>query len=110
MDAFVPAGSGGLNGPTAVLFGPDRNGDSVPDLYVGSYLTNQVLVYSGADGTFLGVFVAAGSGGLNYSGPRKLDPRLSYSGGPGKGGRCHASASTTRRRSRPRSPWPRSGV
>src|SRR5262249_49490904 len=40
-----------------------------------------------------------------YSGPRKLDHQLSYSGGPGEGNRCHASASSTRRRSRPRSPW-----
>src|SRR5262245_8523713 len=41
-----------------------------------------------------------------YSGPRKLDHQLSYSGEPGKGTSCHASVSTTRRPSRPRSPWP----
>jgi hypothetical protein len=70
IDAFVAAGSGGLSGPSAVVFGADRNGDSVPDLYVSSKLTNQVLVYSGADGTFLGVLVAAGSGGL--AGPTDL--------------------------------------
>jgi hypothetical protein len=40
-----------------------------------------------------------------YSGPRKLDRRLSYSGGPGKGNRWRARGRATRRRSRPRSPW-----
>jgi hypothetical protein len=65
IDDFFAAGSGGLTVPRAVRFGPDRNGDSVPDLYVSSFGTNQVLVYSGTDGSFLGVFVAAGSGGLN---------------------------------------------
>jgi ATP-dependent DNA helicase RecG len=39
-----------------------------------------------------------------YSGPRKLDHRVSYTGGPGKGKRWQASGSTTRRPSRPRSP------
>jgi DNA-binding beta-propeller fold protein YncE len=70
IDAFVAAGSGGLNGPAGVLFGPDRNNDSVNDLYVSSISTNQVLVYSGADGSFLGAFVTAGSGGL--SGPQDM--------------------------------------
>jgi integrase len=40
-----------------------------------------------------------------YSGPRKLDRRLSYTGSPGKGNRWRASGRVTRRRSRPRSPW-----
>src|SRR5262245_20989169 len=39
-----------------------------------------------------------------YSGPRKLDHQLNYSGGPGKGRRWQASASTTAQRSRPKSP------
>jgi FkbM family methyltransferase len=43
--------------------------------------------------------------GADYSGPQKLDHQLSYSGGPGKGYRWRASGSSTRRRSRPRSPW-----
>ena len=42
----------------------------------------------------------------DYSGPRKLDHPLSYSGGPGKGERWQRSASSTRRPSRPRWPWP----
>ena len=41
-----------------------------------------------------------------YSGPRKLDHRLSYYWWARKGERWQASGSTTRRRSRPRSPWP----
>src|SRR5262249_3823807 len=64
MDAFVSAGSGGVSVPMAVVFGPDRNSDSVPDLYVSSYATNQVLAYSGSDGSFLRALVTAGSGGL----------------------------------------------
>jgi serine/threonine-protein kinase len=45
----------------------------------------------------------------DYSGPRKLDHRLSYAGGRAKGERWQASGKSTRRRSRPRSPWPPSG-
>src|SRR5205085_7993505 len=40
------------------------------DWYVSSGNTNQVLRYGGTTGAFLGVFVAAGSGGLNN--PRAL--------------------------------------
>jgi hypothetical protein len=47
-----------------VLFGPDRNHDQTSDLYVSSTTTHEVLVYSGVDGSPLGAFVAAGSGGL----------------------------------------------
>ncbi len=64
MDAFVGPGSG-LDGPGAVLFGPDRDSDSVDDLYVSSNLTDEILVYSGVDGSPLGAFVSAGSGGLD---------------------------------------------
>lgn len=70
MGAFVTAGSAGLTGPAGLAFGPDRNGDTVRDLYVASNGTNQVLAYSGADGTPLGPFVAAGSGGL--AGPNDM--------------------------------------
>jgi hypothetical protein len=56
---FVPPHSGGLAGNYGQLgFGPDAN------LYVVSELTNNVLRYDGSTGDFLGVFVAAGSGGL----------------------------------------------
>src|SRR5947209_10893427 len=56
------------------------------------------------------VKVAIKAGGpetkTKYSGPRKLDHQLSYCGGPGKGERWQASASSTRRPSRPRWLWP----
>ena len=51
--------TGGLDGPTGALFGPDGN------LYVASFNTDEVLRYDGSTGAFLDVFVAAGSGGLN---------------------------------------------
>ena len=50
LGVFVAAGRGGLDNPNDVLFGPDRDGDTVSDLYVSSGLTDQVLVYNGADG------------------------------------------------------------
>jgi DNA-binding beta-propeller fold protein YncE len=59
LGAFVPSGSGGLNGPTGLTFGPDGN------LYVSSFVLNfSVLKYDGETGQFLGVFVTPGSGGL----------------------------------------------
>jgi sugar lactone lactonase YvrE len=62
--AFVAPGSGGLDEPFDLTFGPDANGDGQQDLYVGSTLTSEVLLYSGTTGASLGAFVAAGSGGL----------------------------------------------
>ena len=64
IDAFVSAGSGGLNIPTELVFGPDGN------LYVSSFGTDEVLRYNGATGAFINAFVVAGSGGLNQ--PRGL--------------------------------------
>jgi glucose/arabinose dehydrogenase len=52
---FVPAGSGGLNFPRGITFGPDGN------LYVASENTNQVLRYDGTTGAFLNAF-ASGNG------------------------------------------------
>ncbi len=46
------------------------------------------------------VSIPAGLAPGNYSGPRKLDHQLSYSGGPGKGERWQVSGSSTRRRGR----------
>lgn len=66
VDAFVrddPATgvdeTGGLDGPTAAVFGPDGN------LYVASFNTDSILRYDGSTGVFLGVFVLSGTGNLN---------------------------------------------
>jgi DNA-binding beta-propeller fold protein YncE len=51
--------NGPLDGPTAAVFGPEG------DLFVASFETDQVLRFDGLSGAYEGVFVAAGSGGLN---------------------------------------------
>lgn len=56
---FVAAAAGGLAQPTDLAFGPDFNGDGVPDLYVASSATNEVLGYAGTTGAFLGRKLAA---------------------------------------------------
>ncbi|MGK7902664.1 MAG: hypothetical protein AB4352_14865 [Hormoscilla sp.] len=55
IDAFVPAGSGGLDNPTGMTFGPDGN------LYISSWNTDQVLRYDGTTGAFIDIF-ADGNG------------------------------------------------
>jgi hypothetical protein len=57
IDAFVPAGSGGLRGPRGLVFGPDGN------LYVNASDPGpgSVLRYEGTTGAFLDVFVPADS-------------------------------------------------
>jgi hypothetical protein len=76
LDTFVPTGSGGLNTPLGLLFGPDANGDGQQDLYVASAAldvfnfthahpgTSEVLVYDGVTGAFLETLVTPDSGGL----------------------------------------------
>lgn len=63
LGAFVTAGAGGLDCPLGMTFGPDQDDDDVADLYVSSNFTDEVLLFSGFDGEFLGVFVEAESGG-----------------------------------------------
>jgi subtilisin-like proprotein convertase family protein len=64
IDEFVTRGSGGLDFPWGLAFGPDNTGDGAAELYVASLRTNNILRYNGATGAFLGVFVPGGSGGL----------------------------------------------
>ncbi len=52
IDEFIPAGSGGLDGPQSLTFGPDGN------LYVSGAETRQVLRYDGITGVFLDVFAS----------------------------------------------------
>jgi len=57
---FVTVGSGGLDIPEGMTFGPDFNSDGHDDLYVATNTgtaNGNVLVYDGKDGTFLGIFV-----------------------------------------------------
>ena len=58
LGVFVPAGSGGLNAPSGLAFGPGG------DLFVASNTTGQVLRYDGQTGAFEGV--AASGGGLTF--------------------------------------------
>src|SRR5262249_39595323 len=57
-DAFVPPGSGGLNGPVNLVFGLDGN------ILVSSAYTHSIKRYDAATGAYLGDFVTPNSGGL----------------------------------------------
>ena len=61
------AGSGGINGPYGMAFGPDGN------LYVSGRNSNNVVEYNGTTGAYIRTFVAAGSGGLSL--PEGIDVR-----------------------------------
>ncbi len=62
---FVPSGSGGLNGPSKLIFGDDGY------LYISDQVNDQILRFDAMTGEFQDIFVAAGSGGLNT--PTGLD-------------------------------------
>ena len=51
--------SGGLDGPTGAIFGPDGN------LYVASFEGDSILRFDGETGAYLDVFVPPGAGGLD---------------------------------------------
>jgi hypothetical protein len=79
LSTFVPPGSGGLNSPFGLLFGPDGNGDGQQDLYVSTWLahgtnfkakgnTSAVLRYDGVTGSFIDAFVPFGSVGMDNPG------------------------------------------
>src|SRR5581483_6516799 len=45
VDEFVTPGSGGIDGPHGLSFGPDANGDGVPELYVLGFNSLNVVRY-----------------------------------------------------------------
>jgi sugar lactone lactonase YvrE len=53
---FVPFGSGGVGLIDGIAFGPDG------DLYATDVFNNRIMRYSGANGDFLGAFIAPGNG------------------------------------------------
>jgi len=59
LGEFITAGSGGANGITHLQFGRDVNGDEMPDLFVCSALSEEILVFDGVTGAFIDVFVQA---------------------------------------------------
>ena len=73
-DVFVTAGSGGIDGPHGLTFGPDANGDGVPELYVTGSDSFNVVRYDGATGQPLGTYITTGSGGLSWPGGIDVRP------------------------------------
>ncbi|GEM_PF-3900907 len=58
-DVFISPGSGGLENPFFLLFGPDGN------LYISAVTKNSVLRYNGKTGAFIDAFIQPNSGGLS---------------------------------------------
>ena len=71
---FVTAGSGGIDGPHGLTFGPDANGDGIPELYVSGRNSFNVVRYDGATGQPLGTYVTSGSGGMAWPEGITFDP------------------------------------
>jgi sugar lactone lactonase YvrE len=74
VDVFVTAGSGGIDGPHGMTFGPDVNADNVPELYVSGRNSFNIVRYDGATGLPLGTYVTPSSGGLNLPQGLTFDP------------------------------------
>jgi streptogramin lyase len=90
MDTFVSPGSGGLDNPYGLIFGPDGN------LYVNSSHTGSVIRYHGTTGAFMDVFAYHASlttaphnsvfgpdGNLYVSGSRDTNNVLRFDGQTG---------------------------
>ncbi|MEX2137730.1 MAG: Calx-beta domain-containing protein [Pirellulales bacterium] len=100
LDVFVSQGSGGLNGPADLEFGPDGN------LYVSGFEGNHVLRYDGLTGAFLDeigsglagpIGLTFGSDGALYIASHFGSQVLKYDSSglsvfvpPGSGGLIHA--------------------
>lgn len=66
LNYFVsPSNNGGLVSPSFMVFGPDGKKDGKLDLYVAAHHEGAVYRYDGTTGAFKGIFVSAGSGGLD---------------------------------------------
>ncbi len=76
---FVTAGSGGIDGPWAMEFGPDVNNDNVQDLYVSGFNNSTIVRYDGVTGLPLEPtpFLTYGVGGLNGPYGLTFDPTQS---------------------------------
>ena len=74
--AFVSVGSGGLDGPTDLAFGP------YGDLFVISSETHAILRYDGQTGAFKGVFVDGDPADVFLKNPTCLTLRIGVGGGP----------------------------
>ncbi len=57
---FVAPGSGGLNLPHGIRFGPDANKDGIEDLYVAGEFNGAVTRHDGATGELIDVFAEQG--------------------------------------------------
>src|SRR5262249_48897179 len=68
LSVFASGDASVLTRPTGLVFGPDRNNDGVPDLYVlrGGDNSKNITVYDGVTGAFEELF-ADSSSGINGS-------------------------------------------
>ena len=60
VDIFIEAGTSGLDQPQSLAFGPDGTGDNVPEVFVTSRGTDEVMRFNGATGEFIDVFASLG--------------------------------------------------